>query len=174
MPNAADDGSKSLRGASPNEPICHMCGGRVESRMAHGERGYCVQCGAFVRIGKTRIEVHGEDASEVATVARQLSDDAAARDQVERLRSPWVSGTFYLAVVVVTIALLMTVGRILAIWALPFVIIGSILLLIVVGAFQLRQDERLEEVAFLRLMTASLKRLPLLISKRSDTDRNSD
>lgn len=91
---------------------------------------------------------------------------------MERLRSPWVSGTFYLTVVVVSVALLMVVGRVLTVWVLPFVIIGSILLVILVGAFQLRQDERLREVTFLRLMTAVLKRLPLLMSKRFDPDRS--
>lgn len=83
-----------------------------------------------------------------------------------------MSGTFYLTVVVVSVALLMVVGRVLTVWVLPFVIIGSILLVILVGAFQLRQDERLREVTFLRLMTAVLKRLPLLMSKRFDPDRS--
>jgi uncharacterized membrane protein YphA (DoxX/SURF4 family) len=42
------------------------------------------------------------------------------------------------------------------------VIIGSLLAIGVIGAMQLRNDDRLSEESFLKLMIESYKRLPLL------------
>jgi len=42
------------------------------------------------------------------------------------------------------------------------VIIGSLLAIGVLGAMQLRNDDRLSEASFLKLMIESYKRLPLL------------
>jgi hypothetical protein len=81
----------------------------------------------------------------VEAVARQLSDDAAARREAARLRSPWFSGLFYLAVVVVFVALLLVVGRVLPLCALPVIALVAALLVSIVGALQMRQDERLSE-----------------------------
>lgn len=53
-------------------------------------------------------------------------------------------------------------------WALPIVIIGAILAMSIIGAFQLRQDERLNEDNFLKLMGLSFKNL-LLLKKPDDT-----
>jgi hypothetical protein len=58
------------------------------------------------------------------------------------------------------------VGRVLAAWALPLVIVGAVLLVSVVGALQMRQDDRLSERGFLRLMADVVRRLPLLLAQR--------
>lgn len=42
------------------------------------------------------------------------------------------------------------------------VVIGGILAIIVVGSFQLRQDDRFSEANFLTLVQETLKRLPLI------------
>ena len=47
-------------------------------------------------------------------------------------------------------------------YVLPIVIIGGLLAIAVVGALQLRQDERLSQRNFLKLMIETFKRLPLL------------
>jgi TRAP-type uncharacterized transport system fused permease subunit len=113
------------------------------------------------------MQIHVEgSAEEVSAVARKLTEDAAARQQAARLRSPWFSGLFYLAVLVVIVALLLAVGRVLAAWALPLVIVGAVLLVSVVGALQMRQDDRLSERGFLRLMADVVRRLPLLLAQR--------
>lgn len=46
------------------------------------------------------------------------------------------------------------------------VIIGALLTIGVVGAFQLRNDDRLSEESFLKLMIESYKRLPVLRGER--------
>jgi hypothetical protein len=85
--------------------------------------GRCAVPGCHTRIvmrwWSVDIHVSGDDAREVETVARQLSEDAAARREAARLRSPWFSGLFYLAVVVVVVALLLVVGRVLPIGRFP-------------------------------------------------------
>ncbi len=85
-------------------------------------------------------------------------------------RSPWMSGSFYLIVFIVIIAALSVAGRLLPLYALPIVLMGGILALSTIGAFQLRQDERLSEENFLKLMALSFKYLPWL--KRKDAKSN--
>jgi hypothetical protein len=70
---------------------------------------------------------------------------------------------FYLFVLVVVAAILLTAASIVPIWALPIIAIGSVLGVAIIGAFQLRQDDRLSEQGFLQLMALTLKRLPLLV-----------
>ena len=85
-------------------------------------------------------------------------------------RSPWMSGSFYFVVFIVIIAALSVAGRLLPLYALPIVLMGGILALSTIGAFQLRQDERLSEENFLKLMALSFKYLPWL--KRKDAKSN--
>lgn len=77
-------------------------------------------------------------------------------------RSPWGSGSFYLLALVVVIASLAAVGKLLAVWILPIMIIGGLLLVTVIGALQMKQDERLSDKTFLSLMTLAFQQLPLL------------
>lgn len=74
--------------------------------------------------------------------------------------SPWTSGSFYLIVFLIVVAALAVVGHIIPIIALPVIFFGGILALSVIGAFQMRQDEKLSEENFLKLMALSLKYLP--------------
>jgi len=67
----------------------------------------------------------------------------------------------------VVAAILLVGASIVPIWTLPLVAIGSLLGVAVVGAFQLRQDDRLNEERFVELMALALKRLPLLARRKS-------
>jgi hypothetical protein len=163
----------------PNrDTSCGFCGGagfvRTESQPT--ELAKCPRCNASVRIAKdgaTEVIVTGHVASEVESVARQLAADMNAREQAAKLRSPWFSGLFYLTVVVVVGVLMLAIARLISAWALPVVIAGAALLVSVVGALQLRQDDRLSQRNFLALMGDSLRRLPVLFG-RSRTDRPKD
>ncbi len=154
-----------------DEAVCPHCGTTGKANAAR-----CPRCGVRISItprGVTRIHVVGQDATEVAAVSRQLSASAVERREARRLRSPWFSGLFYLTVVVVVVALLLVAGRVLALWALPVVIVGAVLLVTVVGAFQLRADDRLAERNFVKLMGDVLRRLPSVFT-RSRADRHDD
>ena len=101
-----------------------------------------------------------------------LRDEAMARDEQEarsaatRGNNPWGSGSFYLVAAVVVIVVLLVVAKLLSIWALPLVIIGAILVISIVGALQLRNDDRLKDESFVKLMGLSFRYLPLLSASR--------
>lgn len=147
-------------------PVCPNCKGG----------GSCSACSGSARIsgrGRRRsveIQVSGQKADEVQAVLRQLSEDTAASREVPGLRSPWFSGLFYLAVLVVVVTLLLVAGRVLALWALPIVVVAAALLVSSIGALQMRQDDRLSERSFLQLMGDVFRRLPLLLARTRGTD----
>ena len=101
-----------------------------------------------------------------ATLAKELD----GREEALRVRvakgaprpNPWVSGSFYLAVAVVLLTLLLVISRTVPWWAFPLVILGGLIGVTVIGAFQLRQDRALSEEGFLSLMLATLRQFPLL------------
>jgi hypothetical protein len=160
------------------EMSCIHCGGKgwVATGSQPGELARCERCGASIKIAKdgaTEVIVTGHVAAEVESVARQLAADMTARQEAAKLRSPWFSGLFYLTVLVVVGVLILAIARLLSPWALPVAIAGAVLLVSVVGALQLRQDDRLSERSFVKLMGDSLRRLPLLFG-RSHKDRAED
>ena len=115
---------------------------------------------------------------EIKQLVRILSDEASvassAQDLQKRMVSampkapptrapnPWISGSFYLFALLAVLATLLTAARILPVPVLPVVIIGGILGVMVVGAFQLKNDDRLKDEPFVRLMVLTLQSLPLL------------
>jgi hypothetical protein len=158
------------RDQQPQPAVCASpgCGATVSF-----DDGYCSRCGARVSLNRgnsIQISVQGANADEVAAVTRALSIDLAAHREAARLRSPWFSGLFYLTLLVVVVALLLVAGRVLALWAFPLVAAAAALLVAVVGALQLRQDDRLSERGFLRLMADVLHRLPLLLARGKSKD----
>jgi hypothetical protein len=66
-------------------------------------------------------------------------------------------------VLLAIVAALLVVARLTPVWVLPVIVVGGLFGVSVVGAFQLRQDNRLSEQGFLRLMIAALGKLPLAI-----------
>jgi len=83
-------------------------------------------------------------------------------DIMEKKNNPWLSGSFYLFVAFVIIVGLAVISNLVH-WALlPIIIIGGILLIGVIGAFQLRNDDKLKDENFIKLMSETYKRLPLL------------
>jgi len=84
--------------------------------------------------------------------------------------NPWVSGSFYLfaflialAAIVVAVVVLNTYGVSVATLAVvPVVLIAGLLTIGVVGANQLKNDERLSDESYVKLMIESYRRLPLL------------
>ncbi|WP_143061356.1 hypothetical protein [Saccharopolyspora shandongensis] len=111
----------------------------------------------------------------VKTIRGRNPDDvlrahAAAQGQANEWlglhRSPWVSGSFYLTLFIVILAALLVVARLVPLLVLPVIVVGGLLAVSVVGAFQMRQDGSLGEQSFLRLMTATLTQLPSVLTRR--------
>lgn len=113
--------------------------------------------------GRRRVPQHMPEESQ----PKPQMPPAAARN------NPWVSGSFYLvaflvalAAIVVTVVVLNTYGVSLATLAVvPIVLIAGLLTIGVVGANQLRNDERLSDESYVKLMIESYKGLPLLRGK---------
>lgn len=80
-------------------------------------------------------------------------------------RNPWHSGSFYLALLIVVVCLLLIGFQIAGIIGLSIVIIGTLLLVSIVGAFQLRQDKALSQKNFLSLMLMVFRQIPLLLKQ---------
>ncbi|WP_069159952.1 hypothetical protein [Nocardia altamirensis] len=114
------------------------------------------------RLRKVEVWVEGRSAEENAALY-DTTFEATMRHARAVRRSPWVSGSFYLVVVVTVLAVLLVVTRVAPPWAIFPVLVGGVLLLAVVGGFQLRQDDRLSEKNFLALMALALGKLPALV-----------
>jgi hypothetical protein len=79
-----------------------------------------------------------------------------------KIRNPWISGSFYLATAVVIITLLLVVSRTVHFSVLPVVVVASLLIVSLIGAYQLRQDASLSEENFLSLIKLVFQQVPFL------------
>ena len=68
------------------------------------------------------------------------------------------------------LVLLIVAFRTVGIIGLPLVIIGTLLLVSVIGALQLRQDEALSQENFLSLMFMVYRQIPFLIRRGKNVD----
>jgi hypothetical protein len=97
-----------------------------------------------------------------------VQDEQKARSIGTRTNNPWVSGSFYLVAAGVIIVVLLVVAEHLSIWALPLVLTEAILIISILGALQLKNDERLSDESFIKLMGLSFRYLPLLRHREKD------
>jgi hypothetical protein len=104
----------------------------------------------------------GIQAKSVIQALDMLKKEHPKEVQMSQQKSPWRSGSFYLVTAVVIIACLTIVAQFVSLPLLFIVLIGSIITVGIVGALQLRQDEKLNEKNFLSLMIETYMRLPLL------------
>lgn len=81
--------------------------------------------------------------------------------------NPWISGSFYLFLGIIVISGLAVISNLIPWSTLPLIIIGGILIIGIIGALQLRNDDKLKEEGFLKLMIETYKRLPLLKSSKN-------
>jgi small GTP-binding protein len=87
--------------------------------------------------------------------------------------NPWVSGSFYVFTFVVAVATILIAIIVLNTYGIswttgaviPIVLIGGLLGIGVIGASQLKNDDRLSDESYVKLMIESYKRLPLLRGK---------
>lgn len=160
------------RSADPGASrFCAGCGAH-----APASSDFCPSCGAYLRWSDDEsvgIDVRGTDPAEVQQVALSLLNQEATRREARRetdararaaarLASPWHSGSFYLVTAVVFIGVLVLAAVVLPLWTLPLICIAAVVFVTIVGALQLKQDERLSERSFLDLMRLALNQLKLV------------
>lgn len=83
-------------------------------------------------------------------------------NNMAKKNNPWISGSFYLFLCAVVLTGLAVISNMVPLILLPIIIIGGILLVGVIGALQLKNDDKLKEDSFVKLMIETYKRLPLL------------
>ncbi|WP_448138447.1 hypothetical protein [Sphingobacterium siyangense] len=81
--------------------------------------------------------------------------------------NPWISGSFYLFVGVLILTILAVISNNVHWTLLPVIIIGGILIIGIIGALQLKNDDKLNDESFIKLMSETYKKLPLLRQGKS-------
>jgi hypothetical protein len=116
-------------------------------------------------------QVVGVNAAEVSEVAKSVLGTVKETSKVvgNLRRSPWVSGSFYMAAFIIVGIVIMAASRLVPALLVPVVIIGTILGASVLGAFQLRQDASLSEKNFLQLMGMVFSYVPLIGQRKAKT-----
>lgn len=84
--------------------------------------------------------------------------------------NPWISGSFYLTLAAIVITGLAVVSNTVNWILLPIIIIGGILVIGLVGILQLRNDDKIEDKSFVKLISETYKRLPLLNQDNEKTN----
>ncbi len=79
-----------------------------------------------------------------------------------RVQSAWANGSFYLFAVVIVLAALGVLAENVSPFVLPLLLIAGVILVPLLGALQLKMDERLSDKSFLDLVRMSLSQLPLI------------
>lgn len=134
---------------------CSACNGTGVTAGFDDVRMNCSVCsGSGFADGS--FSVSGSNADDVLRVMKELSQQrrelmTARSAMKESLRSPWVSGLFYLSCVLVVFTLLAVVANVVPLVTLPAVAVVGVVLVTLVAAFQQRQDGRLSEQGFLSL-----------------------
>ncbi len=82
------------------------------------------------------------------------------------INNPWISGSFYLLAAVIVLTLLMVIAKMISPFALPIIIIGGLIIFSIIGAFQLKNDDRLSDKSFISLMGLTFKQIPFIRSNK--------
>ena len=90
------------------------------------------------------------------------TEPTPSSDETVRKKSPWFSGTFYLFAALLVLGAIAIIGIFAPSYILPIAIIGTVIIISVISACQLRQDERLSEESFLTSVRQFLKQMTLL------------
>lgn len=127
--------------------LCPHCG---VPGVRDGGYIFCPNCAmslGFSKSGDPELRVHGVNADEVERVAKAPFGKLPETRAKERF--PLVCATFFLIMFVVVFGGILTVAKLLPVYAFVLVVLGGIITFSVVGAFILRQDESLSEKTFL-------------------------
>lgn len=79
-----------------------------------------------------------------------------------KAHSPWISGSFYLFTAITVLVAIAVIGKMLPGYTLLFVIIVGVPVIAIIGALQLRNDNRLKDKSFIKLIMEVFKYIPHL------------
>lgn len=134
----------------------------------------CPLCSAthIYELGELKmvLTVEGSSADEVKDVATELMKEMGEKEMPKTIRNPWISGSFYLATILVIGTLFLVVSKMVHPLAFPVILVSTLLGVSLVGAFQLKQDKSLSQRNFLYLMALTFRQLPFIRKQSSDTE----
>jgi hypothetical protein len=150
------------------QPLAHpvrRSTANLDSRLAAVLRADCFggRHGGGTTLGTYRARISGDVATLHEVPKQELPVGTVTPAQNA---NPWRSGSFYLFSLVVLVVGLAIITQFVSAWLVPVVVITAVLFIVIVGAFQLRHDDRIAEKTFLRVVLQSLKKLPLLRARR--------
>jgi len=90
------------------------------------------------------------------------SGDNIMRTKESRSKSAWANGSFYIFLFLVVFITIAVIAGSLPIYVLPLVLISGIIIVPLIGALQLRQDDRLSDKSFIELVKITMGQLPLI------------
>ena len=99
---------------------------------------------------------------DIENIAERLNDFLGKKKPEMKKENPWQSGSFYLVAAILVIILLGILSFTVPWYLLPIVLIAGILIVGLVGALQLKNDDRISDKSFTSLMKETFRRLPLL------------
>jgi hypothetical protein len=105
-----------------------------------------------------------------ATATARLGGKEAllnSRANIILRNSPWFSGSFYLTCFIVIITLVATAERVVDAWSFPLILAAGVVMTVLIGALQLKNDERLSEEGFIMLVQLSYRSLFRFFSRSS-------
>lgn len=105
---------------------------------------------------------------DISNIAERLNDYIGKSNNMKKNNNPWRSGCFFLFVVVIIIGVLGFLSIVVHWINLPIIIIGSILFVGLIGAFQLKNDDKITDKSFISLIKEIYKRLPLLNKNKEE------
>jgi hypothetical protein len=152
--NAVNEINAILDGYQPGQNI-NDARARARQSLAELENGL-----QAVMHARNRVVAALPDGAALLLDPKRIADDVLRR-------SPWFSGSFYLATALLLLTGLTIVAGTVSALAFPLVVAGTFAGLTVVGAFQLKNDNRLSEQSFLQLIDLAMRRVLLPLSKRS-------
>ena len=112
----------------------------------------------------SRIAIHGDFHGDAIIQNNKNGTNVVRKNQNKpiKVKSAWANGSFYLFVFVVVIAGIGFLGQQLSFPVFCVVVIGGVLFVPIIGALQLKQDERVQDETFLELMKMVIGQLPLI------------
>ncbi len=113
------------------------------------------------------IDILREEALLQDTLLKQHNEiEKIIKDKIGN--NPWLSGSFYLFAFVIISTVMLSFAKFISPFMVPVVIIGTILSITIVGALQLRNDERLKDESFTKIVELLLKHLMRIRRNKDD------
>lgn len=110
----------------------------------------------------TKVNINGNVKFFNTTENGDINNNQIREIEHPKYKNIWISGSFFIALIIIIITLLFVIVKLLPFYLIPIIIIGTILLYSIVGAFILKYENKITDKKFSNLMALSFKYIPFL------------